>query len=70
MLLLWEFFSPALADGFPRSLSLSKSSQVSGTLLSILADLNTAVVWMVFTYPLFFKSSCLFTKPLEIFRAR
>ena len=47
----WEFFSPALADGFHWSLSDSKFPQVSRTLLSILADLSTAVVLMVFTCP-------------------
>ena len=38
------------------SLSDSKFFQVSGTLLSILADLNNGVVWMVSTCPLFFPS--------------
>ena len=47
------FFIPRLADG----LSDSKSPQVSRTLLSILASLNSAVVWMVFTCPLISKSS-------------
>ena len=42
---------------FHWSLSDSKSSQVSRTLLSILADLNNAVVWMVSTYSLISKSS-------------
>ena len=45
----WFFFS--------WSLSVSKSSQVSRTLLSILADLNKPVVWMVSTRPLISKSS-------------
>ena len=44
----------------------SKSSQVSWTLLSILADLNNAVVWMVSTCPLISKSSSSFTNPLGI----
>ena len=39
-----------------RSLSDSKSSQVFRTLLSILADLNNAVVWIVSTRPLISKS--------------
>ena len=39
------------------SLSDSKSFQVSRTLISILADLNNAVVWMVSTRPLISKSS-------------
>ena len=49
---------------FHRSLSDSKSLQVSRTLLSILADLNNAVVWMVSTLPLISKSSTLFISPL------
>ena len=39
------------------SFSDSKSPQVSRTLLSIQADLNNAVVWMVSTRPLISKSS-------------
>ena len=39
-------------------LSDSKFPQVSRTLLSILADLNNSVVWMVSTRPLTSKSSC------------
>ena len=56
---LSEFFTPALADGFFLywSLSENKYPQVSRTLLSILADLNNAVVWMVSTCPLTSKSS-------------
>ena len=46
---VWDFFILALADAFPWSLNDSKSSKVSRTLLSILADPNNAVVWMVFT---------------------
>ena len=42
---------------FHWSLSDSKSPQVSRTLLSILAVLNNAVVWMVSTRPLISKSS-------------
>ena len=49
---------------FPWSLSDSKSPQVSRTLLSILADLNNAVVWMVSTHSLISKSSSPFTYPL------
>ena len=47
-----------------RSLSHSKSFQVSRTLLSILADLNNVVVWMISSCPLISKSSRLFTNPL------
>ena len=39
------------------SLSDSKSPQVTRSLLSILADLNSAVVWMDFTSPLISKST-------------
>ena len=49
---------------FHCSLSDSQSPQVSRTLLSILADLNNVVVWMIFTFPLISKSSRSFTKPL------
>ena len=38
-------------------LSESKSPQISRTLLSILADLNNAIVWMVSIRPLISKSS-------------
>ena len=43
------------------SLSDSKSSEVARTFLSILADLNNAIVWMVSTRPLISKSSSPFT---------
>ena len=49
---------------FHWSLSDSKPPQVSGTLLSILAILNNAVVWMVSTCPPTSKSSSLFNNPL------
>ena len=49
---------------FHWSLSDSKSPQVSKTLLSILADPNDAIVWMVSTRPLFSNSSSPFTNPL------
>ena len=45
-------------------LSVSKSPQVSRTLLSILADLNKAVVWMVSTRLLISKSSNPCVNPL------
>ena len=47
---------------FHWSLSESKSPQVSRTLLSILAVLNNAVVWMVSTRPPTTKSSSPFSK--------
>ena len=46
------------------SLSDSKSPQVSRTLLSILADLNNAVVWTLSTRPVISKSSSPCTNPL------
>ena len=46
------------------SMNDCKTPQVSRTLLSILNDLNNAVVWMVSTRPLIFKSSSSFTNPL------
>ena len=45
-------------------LSDSKSSQVSRTILSILAVFNNAVVWVVSTRPPTSKSSRLFNNPL------
>ena len=47
-------------------MSDSKSLQVSRTLLSILADLDNAVIWMVSTCPLASKSSSSFTNSLGI----
>ena len=49
---------------FPWSLSDSNSPHVSRTLLSHLADLKNAVVWMVSTCPLLSKSSCPCINPL------
>ena len=49
---------------FHWSLRDSKSPQVSRTLLSILAVFNNAVVWVVSTRPLTFKSSSPFRNPL------
>ena len=49
---------------FHRSLNDSKFPQVSRTLLSILAVLNNAVVWMVSSRPLTSKSSSPFNSPL------
>ena len=43
-----------------------KSPQVSRTLLSILVDLNYAIVWVVSTCTLISKSFSLFTNPLGI----
>ena len=49
-----------------RSLSDNKSPQVSRTLLSILADLNNAVTWMVSVRPLISKFPSPFTNSLGI----
>ena len=49
---------------FHRSLSDSKSPQVSKTLLSILAVLNNVVLWIVSTRPPTSKSSSPFSNPL------
>ena len=49
---------------FHRSLSDSKSPRVSRTVLSILALLHSAVVWMVSTHPPTSKSSSFFNNPL------
>ena len=46
------------------SLSDNKSSQVSRTLLSILADLNNAIVWTVSIRPVIYRSSNPCTNPL------
>ena len=48
---------------FHRSFIDNKSLQVTMTHLSILADLNNAVVWMVSTRPLISKSSSNFINP-------
>ena len=50
---------------FQRSLSDSKSPQDSRTLLSILADLKTAVVWMVSIRPQISNSSCRLSEPFQ-----
>ena len=52
---------------FHWSVSDCKIPQVSRTLLNILADLNNAVIWMVWACPLISNSSSPFSKPLEIF---
>ena len=48
------------------SLNDNKSPLVSKTLLNILADLKNAVIWMISTCPLIFKSSTPFTNLLRI----
>ena len=51
---------------FQGSLSDNKSPQVLRTLLSIMANLDNAIVWMVSTRPLISKSSSPFTQALWI----
>ena len=60
----WAFLHQYLLMDFYWSLSLLKSPQVTRTVLSILADFNNAVVWMVSARPFISKSSCPFTNPL------
>ena len=50
---------------FHKSLSDSKSPQISRTLLSILADLNNAVIWIVLILPQISNSAILFSKSLR-----
>ena len=49
---------------FHMGLCENMSPHVSRTLLSILTNLNDAVVWIISTRPLISKSSCPFTNPL------
>ena len=52
---------------FHWSLNDNKSPQVSSILLSILADLNNAVIWMVWICLLIFNFSSFFSKSLGTF---
>ena len=63
-----SFLHQPLAIVSHTSLSDSKSPQISRTLLSILADLNNAVVWMVSTRPLISKFSSPCSNPLVTVR--
>ena len=62
----WELFTLVLADGLSLSLSESKFLQISRTLLSILANLNNSVVWMIFSFSLSSKYSRSFSQTLAI----
>ena len=65
--LLWDFVLHQLTLVVSQwSLRDSKSPQVSRTLLSILAGLSNAVVWVVSTCPLISKSSSFLSNPLGI----
>ena len=61
---LESFFTPALADGFSQECD-NRPPQLSRILLSILAHLNNAVVWMVSTCFFLFPS---FQSPYHSFR--
>ena len=61
IIIIWGFFTPAFANGSPQRVEWP---QVSRTLLSTLADLNNAVVWIVSTCPLISKSSSSSMNPL------
>ena len=60
-----EFFATVLTVAFCRSQSDSKSPQFFMTLLSVLANLNGAVVWVVTILPLFSSSTIFFFRPLR-----
>ena len=71
LLLLFESFShQRYLMVLHWSLNDSKSPQVFRTFLSILADLNNAIVWMVTTRFFISKSSSSCTYPLVTYRAR
>ena len=65
--LLIRAFHNRVSRWFFTGVSDSKSPQVSRTLLSILAVLNNAVVWMVSTRPPTSKSFSPFSNPLVTF---
>ena len=62
------FFQSVFTEaGGHRSLSDNKSPQVSRTLISILADLISAVVWIEWILPLISNSSSVFSRHLRSF---
>ena len=64
ILLIWEFFTLVVADDFPLESQWQQVSSIFRTILSILADLNNALVWMVSTRLLISKSFSPCTNPL------
>ena len=62
----FQVLTPALADGFSLDFKRQQVSSSLRTFLSILANLNNAVVWMVSTCPPISKSSSPFTNLLGI----
>ena len=63
IIILWDFFTPALSHGFSLESELLK---VSRTLLSIPADLKNAVVSMASIHPPTSYCSSSLTKPFRI----
>ena len=63
LLFFWEFFSQTIAECFPLEFVWRQVSSSPRTVLSILADLNNAVIWIVSTRPLIFKSSSPLNNP-------
>ena len=66
MLLLYalKVFTPTLTDGFPLILNVSKSPQVTKTLLGIQADFIWVVVWMILILSIISSSSYFFSRYL------
>ena len=60
--IIYKFFTLVLMVVFHWSLKYSKSFR---TILSILADLNSAVVWIVLILPLISSSTSLFSRPFR-----
>ena len=56
----WDFSTPELAGCFHWNLSDSYSFQVSRTLLSILVDIDNAVVWIIWILSQISSCSCLY----------
>ena len=69
-MIFWEFSHRCYLIVFYWSLSDNESPQVSRTLLSTLADLKNAVVWMMSNRPLISKSSSPGTNPSMIISNR
>ena len=63
------FITPVLGAGFSLKFDDGKILKVFRTLLSILADLNNSVVWIVSARSSIFDSSKSFTKPLWIIQS-
>ena len=66
LLLLWDFFTPVFANCFSLEFERQQVFLSTRTLLSILADFNNAVVWIVSSRLLNSMPSCSCTNPLVI----